>query len=74
MMIYTIFLFLLQKIAWSSYMIGMYMKWNPKQHPSMYYDANIQNRRRKSDMIILIFPWTETSHLGGAVANDERKT
>ena len=55
-------------------MIGVYLKWNPKQHPSMYYDANTQNRRRNSDVIILIFPSTETAHLGGTVAYDDRKT
>ena len=53
MIIYTIFGFLLQEIEWIPYMIGVYMKWNPKQHPSMYYDANTQNRRRNSKMIIL---------------------
>ena len=55
-------------------MISVYMKQNPKQHPSMYYDANTQNRRRNSDMIVLIFPSTETSHLDGTVACDESKT
>ena len=74
MIIYTIFVFLLQKNTWILYMIGVYMKWNPKQHPSMYNDANTQNHRRNSDMIILIFPSTETSHLDGTVAYDERKT
>ena len=70
MIIYTFFVFLSHEIASISYVIGVYLKWNPKQHPSMYYDANIQNRRRKSDMIILMFPSTETSHLDGTVAYD----
>ena len=67
-------MFFLQKIAWMSYMIGVYMKRNSKQDPCMYYDANTQTRRRNSDMTILIFLSTETSHLDGTVAYDQRKT
>ena len=74
MIIYTTFVFLLHEITWISYVICEYMKWNPKQHPSMHYDANTQNRRRNSDIIILIFPSTETSDLDDTVAYDERKT
>ena len=72
MIIYKIFVYLLHEIAWISYMIGVYLKWNPKRRPNMYYDANTQNRRRNSDMIILMFP--STSHLDGTVVYDERKT
>ena len=72
-MIYAICVLLLHRIAWISYMIGVYMKWNPKQHPSMYYDAHTQNGRRNSDMIILMFPSTETSHEDGTVAYEKGK-
>ena len=71
-MIYTIFVFLLHKIAWISYMIGVYMKWNPKQQPSMYYDTHTQNGCHNSDMIIL-FPSTKTSHQDGTVAYEKGK-
>ena len=56
MIIYTIFVFVLRKFAWNSYMVGVYMKWNPKHHPNMYYDANTHNRLRNSDIIILVLP------------------
>ena len=66
-------MFLLHKIARISYTIGVYMKLNPKQHSSMYYDANTHNRRRNSDINTLMLPWTEKSHLDGTVTFDESK-
>ena len=72
MIINAIFVFLLHEIAWISYMMGVHMKLNPKQHPSMYYDAN--THIRNSDMFILMFPSTETSHLDGTIAYGEKKT
>ena len=55
-------------------MIGVYMNWNPKQQPNMFYDANTHDHRRNNDMIIQMLPSAETSQLDGTVAYDESKT
>ena len=55
--VYTIFVFLLPKILWISYMIGVFM-----EHPRLLYVLNTYHRRCNSDMIILMLPTTDTLH------------
>ena len=62
------------KVVRISSTIRVYMKWNPTQHPSLYYDANTHIPPRNSGIIILMVPSTEKSHLDGTVAYDENKT
>ena len=67
-LVYTIFVSLLPKTLRISYMIGVYMGWSPKQHPSMYYVLNTHHRHCNRDMIILMLrqkrhTWTALQHM-----------
>ena len=67
------FVSLLPKIVRISYIIGAYMEWNPKQHPSMYHVITTYHRHRNNVMIILL-PMTETSYPDGTAVYDESRS
>ena len=47
--IYTIFVSLLPKTSRIACMIGVYMEWSPKQHPSIHHVLNTHHRRCDRD-------------------------